>query len=101
MTRRRTWCLISAVAALLGGCASPEPLAADAGRLTSTPAHASVELTGHGLVLQKEAELPVLCLGPFAASRPPKCGGPTIWNWDWAEAGDYESASGVNGERMR
>jgi hypothetical protein len=47
------------------------------------------------MVLQKRGGAPLLCLGPFAASLPPQCGGPVLRNWDWSEAGHFASAGGV------
>ncbi|GAB12603.1 hypothetical protein ARGLB_020_00230 [Arthrobacter globiformis NBRC 12137] len=47
------------------------------------------------MVLQKRGGAPLFCLGPFAASLPPQCGGPVLRNWDWSEAGHFASAGGV------
>lgn len=52
-------------------------------------------LTGHGLVLQQDGEPPELCVGGVAESYPPQCGGPELVGFDWADAPEHESASGV------
>lgn len=52
-------------------------------------------LTGHGLVLQQEGQPPELCVGGVAESYPPQCGGPELVGFEWADAPEHESASGV------
>jgi hypothetical protein len=96
MTRQRKWWLIAALAAMLCGCASQGLSSTEPSDAESTsevvPAN---ELVGRGMVLQKQGGAPMLCLGPFAASLPPQCGGPVIRNWDWSEAGHFASAGSV------
>lgn len=78
---------------LVSGCATP---AASVGDPTGTNAPLPVagELQGQGMVLQKEAEPPQLCLGSIAESYPPQCSGPALANWDWSKVDDEETASG-------
>jgi hypothetical protein len=94
-------------AVLLTACASPgnpgdaagqsgtsgavEPPAVAA---TGAPA-ADGELLGQGTVLQIGDGPPQFCLGGVMESYPPQCAGPRIDDWDWALAGQSETASGV------
>ena len=96
MTRRgRRW-LVAALVPVLCGCASPGPPSAGPSPAASPSGVApSIELVGQGMVLQKQGAAPVLCLGAFAASLPPQCGGPVIRNWDWSEARHFASEGGV------
>jgi hypothetical protein len=82
----------------------PEPgVAPQAEPASAKPASASApaaraaegELIGQGTVLQVGDALPRFCLGGVMESYPPQCSGPPIDNWDWALAGQSETASGV------
>lgn len=52
-------------------------------------------LTGQGLILQKDGEAPIVCLGGVDESYPPQCSGPELVGLDWADVPETERASGV------
>jgi hypothetical protein len=90
----RKWGTLALGTLLLCGCATP---AASDGDPTGTTAPLPVagELHGQGMVRQKGAEPPQLCLGAIMESYPPQCTGPALTNWDWSKVDDEEAASGV------
>jgi len=73
--------------------AASSSLATSTNLATGTSAGVGQELYGHGTVLAKPGEEPVLCLGVVLTSAPPQCDGPPIVGWDWtkapAEVGSY------------
>ena len=94
---------------VLGACATPgdpgsEPVTAPGGApgvvasadhlATGAPA-ATGHVTGQGTVLQAGAAPPQFCLGGVMESYPPQCSGPEIVDWDWDQADQWETASGV------
>ncbi|CAN5453707.1 hypothetical protein BH10ACT10_BH10ACT10_19460 [soil metagenome] len=82
------WLVLLPCVLVLAACSDPP-------RIGRTPPTTTQELMGRGLVLQKGAGLPMLCLGAVAASRPPQCEGPPITNWDWGAVPDEESYRGT------
>lgn len=52
-------------------------------------------LTGQGLILQKDGQPPMACLGGVDESYPPQCSGPELVGLDWADVPQTETASGV------
>lgn len=100
--------ILGAALITLSGCAganTPERVAVqsalqDAGAALGAPAEmpqptSSEEVTGQAMILQEDGKEPKACFGAIAASLPPQCGGPEVSGWDWADAEDAESASGV------
>lgn len=84
------------VAVALTGCATAQPAgpASDPPPAPASPA-ASGSVIGQGLVLQRDGEEPVFCLGPVLESYPPQCSGPAIVGWDWTGIELVESANDV------
>ena len=72
------------------------PAGAAPGAPVEMPQPTSAEdLTGQAMILQEDGEQPRACFGAIAASLPPQCGGPEVSGWEWADAEEAESASGV------
>ena len=46
----------------------------------------SAEVIVRATVFQKESHRPQMCLGPFVAYYPPRCDGPDLIGFDWADA---------------
>lgn len=90
----RKWGTLALGTLLLCGCAPPTASAGDPTD-ASAPLPVTGELQGRGMVMQKGAEPPQLCLGAVMESYPPQCSGPALTNWDWSKVDDEEAASGV------
>lgn len=91
-----TWGAVAVAAVLLGGCAAEVAPGGDpSSAVSGSEAPSDRKLTGRGTVLQKGAELPLLCLGAVAESYPPQCTGPILRNWDWSAVNDSTTAAGV------
>lgn len=108
MTRLKPLVLAFLTVSVLGACATPgdpgrEPFAAPSGAPAVEPADtpatgapaATGELIGQGTVLQSGAAPPQFCLSAVLESYPPQCSGPEIANWNWEQADQWETASGV------
>lgn len=97
----RALLLLAAPVALLAACATPDPGPGAGGDVVPdgpgepTVIAAPGEVTGQGLILQKDGEEAQFCLGAVAESYPPQCAGPVVVGWEWPEDGMWESASGV------
>jgi hypothetical protein len=105
--------IVALTAALLTACATPgnpgsEPDATPGMSPAASPTQALVTpaggfsgpaadgvVIGQGTVLQAGEAAPEFCLGGVAESYPPQCTGPEIADWDWAQAQQSETASGV------
>lgn len=89
------WIVAAPVAALLlAACGDEEaPISASP---SDAPSSADPDqiYTGLFTVLESPGHGPQLC-GMVAESYPPQCGGPDVIGWNWDEAPDAESASGV------
>lgn len=90
----RKWGTLAFGTLLLSGCATPPASNGDPTG-TTAPLPVAGELQGQGMVRQKGAETPQLCLGAIMESYPPQCTGPPLTNWDWSKVEDEEAASGV------
>ncbi|WP_053203673.1 hypothetical protein [Jiangella muralis] len=89
------WIVAAPVAALLlAACGDEEaPVSASPSDLPSS-ADPGQLYTGIFTVLESPEHGPQLC-SMVAESYPPQCGGPDIAGWNWDDAPDAESASGV------
>jgi hypothetical protein len=91
---------LAAPALLLAACATPAEPGAGGDVVPDGPGEpmtiaAPGEVTGQGLVLQKDGEDAVFCLGAVMESYPPQCSGPVIVDWEWPDDSMHESAGGV------
>ncbi|HWL34809.1 MAG TPA: hypothetical protein VNQ77_01320 [Frankiaceae bacterium] len=97
MVTGRAVCLL--LLALAAGCAEPgasvrgSATTPPASTATATAASQRYEITA--LVRQAGGHRPQLCVGSVADSRPPRCGGPEVVPFDWADVPGEESAAGV------
>ncbi|MFJ6002269.1 hypothetical protein [Arthrobacter sp. NPDC092385] len=97
--------IVSLAVLVLGACATPgdpgsEPVpepgvVGSADPLATGAPAATGEVIGQGTVLQAGTAPPQFCLGGVMESYPPQCSGPGIVNWDWEQADQWETASGV------
>lgn len=83
--------MLSAIAAVaMSGCASGTPTDPTDPPDSPPPAMLVPAAPGpvmtEGLVLQRDDQSPMLCLGMIAESWPPQCTGPTVIGWDWETA---------------